>query len=67
MVPRGDHWREYAIEGGLLGAFLVSAMCFATLLQHPASAVARLLLTPLQRRIPMAIATRQRDAGREHT
>jgi len=56
MVPRGDHWREYAIEGGLLGAFLVSAMCFATLLQHPASFVAQLLVTPLQRRIPMAIA-----------
>jgi aquaporin Z len=56
MVPRGNHWREYATEGVLLGAFLVSAMCFATLLQHPASVVARLLVTPLQRRIPMAIA-----------
>jgi aquaporin Z len=56
MVPRGDHWREYTIEGVLLGAFLVSAMCCATLLQHPASVVARLLVTPLQRRIPMAIA-----------
>jgi aquaporin Z len=56
MIPRGSHWREYAIEGLLLGAFLVSAMCFATLLQHPASVVARLLVTPLHRRVPMAIA-----------
>jgi aquaporin Z len=56
MLPRADHWREYAIEALLLGVFLVSAMCFATLLQHPESPLASLLMTPLQRRIPMAIA-----------
>ncbi len=63
MLPRPEHWREYAIEALLLGAFLVSATCVATLLQHPGSPVSGLLVTPLQRRLPMALAMGLTAAG----
>ena len=33
------HWKEYAMEGALLGLFMVAACTFATLLEHPASPV----------------------------
>jgi aquaporin Z len=33
------HWPEYLIEACLLGAFMVSALGFTVLLEHPASAV----------------------------
>ncbi len=31
------HWPEYAIEASGIGLFMVSALCFTTLLEHPAS------------------------------
>jgi aquaporin Z len=34
------HWPEYLIEAGCLGAFMVSACTFATLLGHPGSPLA---------------------------
>lgn len=48
--PAGTHWREYAIEGSLLGLFMISACGFTTLLEHPASLVVRALPDPFLRR-----------------
>src|SRR5512147_1973519 len=45
------HWPEYAMEGGLLGLFMISACCVTTLLQHPASPLVRALPDPLLRRV----------------
>lgn len=45
------HWREYVIEASLLGAFMVSACAFTTLLEHPASPVFRALPDAFLRRL----------------
>jgi aquaporin Z len=45
------HWREYVIEASLLGAFMVSACAFTTLIEHPASPVFRALPDPFLRRL----------------
>ena len=45
------HWREYVIEASLLGAFMVSACGFTTLLEHPASPAFRALPDPFVRRL----------------
>lgn len=50
------HWREYLIEGALLGLFMVSACGFATLLEHPASPVRQALPDPMLRRTLMGLA-----------
>lgn len=50
------HWREYLIEAGGLGAFMVSACAFATLLEHTGSPVHRWLFDPTLRRVLMGIA-----------
>ena len=44
------HWREYAIEGALLGLFMVSACGFTALLEHPASPAVRAIPDPFVRR-----------------
>lgn len=49
-------WREYAIEGVLLAAFMASATVWATVLQHPASPVAALVRDDLVRRLVMGAA-----------
>lgn len=50
------HWREYAAEAALLGAFMVSACVCAVLLDHPASAALRALPDPLARRALFGLA-----------
>jgi aquaporin Z len=50
------HWPEYAIEGGCLGAFMVAAAGFATLLNHPASPLAGWHRPALVGRLTMGIA-----------
>jgi aquaporin Z len=50
------HWPEYAIEAGCLGAFMISACVFGTLLGHPASPVVHLLKDPTLRRVLMGMA-----------
>jgi aquaporin Z len=45
------HWREYAIEGSLLGLFMVSACGFTALLEHPASPAVRVIPDPFVRRV----------------
>lgn len=34
-----DHWREYLMEAGGLGLFMISACVFTTLVEHPASPI----------------------------
>ena len=50
------HWPEYLIEAAGLGAFMVSACAFATLLQHPASPVRQALPDAFVRRALMGLA-----------
>jgi len=50
------HLPEYAIEGALLGLFMLSACTFAVVLEHPDSPVHRALGDPLLRRALMGLA-----------
>ena len=50
------HWPEYLIEGAGLGLFMISAMAFGTLLEHPASPVRHAIENPLLRRFFMGLA-----------
>lgn len=51
-----SHWRQYAIEAALLGAFMVAACGFAALLEHPDSVVHRALPDAGLRRLLMGLA-----------
>jgi aquaporin Z len=55
MSP-SEHWQEYAMEGVLLGFFMVAACAFATLLEHPASPVQQALPDGGVRRLAMGLA-----------
>ena len=50
------HWPEYLIEAFLLGAFMVSALGFTVLLEHPGSPVRAALPDALVRRALMGCA-----------
>jgi aquaporin Z len=50
------HWQEYAMEGALLGLFMIAACSFATLLEHPASPANRALPDGNVRRLLMGLA-----------
>ena len=50
------HWPEYLIEAGCLAAFMISAATFATILQHPASPLSRVVGAGLLQRFVMGIA-----------
>lgn len=50
------NWTEYAIEFALLGAFMLSAALFATLLFHPGSAVMAAIPDATVRRALMGLA-----------
>src|SRR5262245_62254999 len=50
------HWHEYAMEGALLGLFMVAACGFATVLEHPASPVHQALPVGHVRRVIMGLA-----------
>ena len=50
------HWKEYAMEGALLGLFMVAACGFATLLEHAVSTVHQALPDPNVRRVLMGMA-----------
>ena len=51
-----QHWPEYAIEAGCLGAFMVSACTFAAILGHPDSPLARRITSPIEGRLFMGCA-----------
>ena len=50
------HWPEYLIEAAGLGAFMVAAGVFASMLEHPASPVRLAAPDPLFRRFLMGLA-----------
>ena len=50
------HWPEYLMEAAGLGAFMVSACVFATLLEHPASPLRQSIANPDVRRFLMGVA-----------
>ncbi len=50
------HWPEYLIEAALLGAFMLSASAFGTLLNHPDSPASRAVSDPVARRALMGCA-----------
>ncbi len=49
-VPESLHWREYLIEAGALGAFMLSACAVSLLLDYPVSPAHAVLPDPLVRR-----------------
>lgn len=51
-----NHWPEYLIEACGLGAFMVSACVFGTLLEHPASTVRQAIPEAFARRVLMGLA-----------
>ncbi len=51
-----SHWPEYLIEGAGIGVFMVSALAFTTLLEHPGSPARGALPDPLARRAWMGLA-----------
>jgi aquaporin Z len=50
------HWPEYAMEASGLGAFMIAAAGFATLLQHPHSPVRQAIDHMMARRALMGVA-----------
>jgi aquaporin Z len=50
------HWREYAIEAAALGTFMVSAVSFTVLLEHPASPMRSVLPDAFLRRVLTGLA-----------
>lgn len=55
-ASRALHWPEYAIEGALLGTFMLSACTVTALLQHPASPLHAAIADPLLRRALIGMA-----------
>jgi aquaporin Z len=51
-----EHWPEYLIEAAGLGAFMLVACAFGTLLGHPASPVVQAVPSPHARRALMGVA-----------
>ena len=54
--PKAFHWREYLIEAGGIGAFMMSAATFAAILYHPLSPVFMAIHGELLRRSLMGLA-----------
>jgi len=50
------HWPEYLMEAFGLALFMISAVVFATLLEHPASPVRRVITDAVARRVLVGIA-----------
>ncbi|HVZ61245.1 MAG TPA: aquaporin [Terriglobales bacterium] len=56
IAALSGHWKEYAMEGAELGAFMIAACLFGAILQLPESPVARLFPGGGIRRVLMGIA-----------
>src|SRR5438093_1075859 len=50
------NWRIYAMEGSLLGTFMISACALVALLEHPSSPVHGTIASGFRRRALMGIA-----------
>jgi aquaporin Z len=46
-----DHWREYLMEAGGLGIFMISACVFTTVIEHPGSPIRQWIASAVTRRI----------------
>jgi aquaporin Z len=55
MKASARHWPEYAMEGALLGTFMVAACTFATALEHPDSPLRQALPDGTLRRVLMGV------------
>ena len=51
-----QHWPEYLIEAWALGTFMISAVCFTALLEHPASPVHQFVASGFLRRALIGLA-----------
>src|SRR3954468_6003935 len=51
-----SHWPLYAIEGALLGIFMVSACAVTALVEHPASPIRQAIQSALLRRAIIGLA-----------
>ena len=56
MIASERHWPEYAMEGALLGLFMIAACIFAAALEHPASPLRQALSDGNLRRLIMCVA-----------
>jgi aquaporin Z len=56
MTAPERHWPEYAMEGALLGLFMIAACALATALEHPASPLRQALADAHLRRLVMGLA-----------
>src|SRR3974390_885042 len=52
----GKHWPEYLIEAACLGAFMISACAFASLLGYPQSPAHMWLMSGIPQRVVMGLA-----------
>lgn len=50
------HWPEYLMEAAGIGIFMVSAVVFTTILEHPSSAVQQAIADPFLRRMLIGMA-----------
>ncbi len=50
-----DHWREYLMEAGGLGAFMISACVFTAAIEHPSSLIRQWIDNVLVRRMIIGI------------
>jgi aquaporin Z len=51
-----NHWPEYLMEAGLLGAFMVSACVFGALYEFPQSPIHQAIMSPVLRRLLMGMS-----------
>ena len=54
--PTAFHWREYLIEAGAIGTFMMSAATFAAVLFHPSSPATTAIHNEVLRRSLMGLA-----------
>jgi len=52
---QSDHWREYLMEAGGLGVFMISACVFTTMIEHPDSPIRQWIPNPSVRRLVVGI------------
>ena len=51
-----DHWREYLMEAGGLGIFMISACVFTTVMEHPSSPVRQAIGSAFVRRAIVGVS-----------
>ena len=54
-LRQSDHWREYLMEAGGLGIFMISACVFTAIMEHPSSPIRQRIENALVRRTIVGI------------